>query len=599
MKNVSINTKKVVVIAMSAALLTGFIGCDDPRWVANKVAKAIKEKRLVDHLAELEGLAVATGDSTSGNRAAGTQGYTNSVDYIVQTLERYGYDVTLQPFDFRRWVEQDDTVLKVNGHELIHIRDATDEIPADYAAMTYSGGSSGALSANIAFVTPDFNFESPDYDSTDGCETSDFSGIDVVGKVAVIQRGGCSFDAKVVNAQTAGAVGVIVFNQGNSDGRKGVINGTLGSGSNATIPAFGARYDLGKSWHDAVQTEPVNAMLTVAVTDNVIVTQNILTETPGGDPNQIVMLGAHLDSVSVGPGINDNGSGSAGVLEYAIKLKKRLKLMHIKQKNKVRFAWWAAEEAGLLGSQHYTNELFGDLYNQAQQQIMKELGISDPSDLTDAHYELIEARYKELNPVKIYLNFDMIGSPNYIFGVMDGDLSDTKDSPDNAYSGDFEPPEGTSHIEGMFNEFFTNKEESTIAQALSKRSDYAGFADWDVAFGGLFTGAENVKSATEATLFGGEVDVAYDKCYHQKCDDLNNVNFTAMTTNTKAMAFVATFYAMSEDLFSDGEEKVKAANKLRAFAPTSKHRIGDKIKAASRKSADHGHFDGDFDQDKK
>jgi len=599
MKNISLNTKKVIVIAISAALLTGFVGCNDPRWVANKLAKAIKEKSLVDHLVVLEGLAVATGDSTSGNRAAGTQGYANSVDYIVQTLEQYGYEVTLQPFDFRRWVESDDTVINVNGQDLVHIRDATDQVPADYAAMTYSGSSSGALSADITFVTPDFNFDSPNYDSTDGCETTDFSRIDVVGKVAVIQRGGCTFDTKVVNAQAAGAVGVIVFNQGNSDGRKGVINGTLGGDSTATIPAFGARYDLGKSWHDAGQTNPAKAMLTISVTDDVIVTQNILTETPAGDPDQIVMLGAHLDSVAAGPGINDNGSGSAGVLEYAIKLKKRLKLMHIEQKNKVRFAWWAAEEAGLLGSEHYTNELFGDLYNQAQQLIMAELSIGDPADLTNAHYELIEARYKELNPIKIYLNFDMIGSPNYIFGVMDGDLSDTKDSPDNAYPGDFQPPAGTSHIEGMFNEFFTDNGESTIAQALSKRSDYAGFADWDVAFGGLFTGAENLKSAAEATLFGGEVDVAYDKCYHQTCDDMNNVNFGAMTTNTKAMAYVATFYAMSEELFTDGEQNEQVTSKLRAFAPTSTRRIGDKIKAASREHADHGHFNGDFDQDKK
>ncbi|MCM2248947.1 hypothetical protein MYF60_28725, partial [Klebsiella pneumoniae] len=76
----------------------------------------------------------------------------------------------------------------------------------------------------------------------------------------------------------------------------------------------------------------------------------------------------------------------------------------------------------------------------------------------------------------------------------------------NAYTGDFEPPYGTSDIESIFNEFFTSKDSATVPRALSKRSDYAGFADWGVAFGGLFTGAEQTKTAQEVEQFGGEID---------------------------------------------------------------------------------------------
>ncbi|MEZ8145197.1 M28 family metallopeptidase [Enterovibrio norvegicus] len=596
MKTFNVSGKKVIVVAISAALLTGFAGCEDPRWVAKKVSNAMKEKRLVDHLEGLEAIAVPTPDGESTTRAAGSDGYANSVDYITETLERHGYEVTYQAFDFRAWEEQSGTSLSVNGQSLVHVRNATDDIPADFATMSYSGGSDGAVSADIAFVTPDFNFESPDYDDTDGCEASDFDGIDVSGKVAVIQRGGCTFNAKVVNAENAGAVGAIVFNQGNNDGRKAVVNGTLGSDSEATIPAFGARYDLGKEWYDALEANTIAAALNVSVEDEVVETRNVLAETKGGDPDQIVMVGAHLDSVPEGPGINDNGSGTAGILEYAIRLKKKLKKLHVDQKNKVRFAWWAAEEAGLVGSDYYTNEVFGAIYNDAQTQIMEELGITDPSELTDAQRDMVEARYNALNPVKMYLNFDMIGSPNYIYGVMDGDLSDTKDDPNNAYPGDFEPPKGTSDIENLFNEFFTDNDEATIPQALSKRSDYSGFADWGVAFGGLFTGAERVKSAEEAKLFGGEVDVAYDKCYHQACDDLNNVSNEALTKNSRALAYVATYFAMTEELFEEQEEQ-KQRSLLRS-APQDKHRIGEKIKAASRETADHGHFHGDFDQDR-
>jgi Zn-dependent M28 family amino/carboxypeptidase len=198
----------------------------------------------------------------------------------------------------------------------------------------------------------------------------------------------------------------------------------------------------------------------------------------------------------------------------------------------------------------------------------------------------------------MYLNFDMIGSPNYIFGVMDGDLSDTKDSPDNAYTGDFVPPYGTSHIESIFNKFFNQNALSTVPQALSKRSDYAGFADWGVAFGGLFTGAEKTKSQQEAEEFGGEVDIAYDRCYHQACDDANNVSQTALYTNTQSLAYVTTFYAFSEPLFpkqqSDETSKMKLSSHIKPNIP--KLRVGTRLKAA-RSSSDHGHFHGDLDQD--
>lgn len=268
-------------------------------------------------------------------------------------------------------------------------------------------------------------------------------------------------------------------------------------------------------------------------------------------------------------------------------------------KNKVRFAWWAAEEAGLVGSNHYTKTLFEPIYQQAQQQIMDELGISDPAQLTEAQKDLVEARYTQLNKIKLYLNFDMIGSPNYIFGVMDGDLSDTKDSPDNAYTGDFKPPFGTSDIELRFNQFFTDKGEGTIPQALSKRSDYAGFADWGVAFGGLFTGAEKTKTAEEVVKFGGEIDMAYDHCYHQACDDLNNISQKALYVNTQALAYVTTYYAMSKILFPaevSAQPKTMAKQSFR-IQPVEKHRIGTTLKAAHSES-DHGHFHGDFDQEK-
>ena len=591
---VSITTTKTILASVISATLLSGCYWDDPEKAAKHVSNKIDRKAVVEHLVELEGRASATSDGASVTRAAGTDGYQYSVEYIVETMREHNYDVRTQEFDFRAWEELAGTSLNVAGVELVSVRNAAEGEQADFAAMSYSG--SGAVNAPAVFITPDFRFDAPDYDSTDGCEASDFDGLDVTGKVAVIQRGGCSFNDKVVNAQGAGATGVIVFNQGNDEGRTDVVNGTLGSDSGATIPAFGARFDLGKQWYDASQTGDVNVILNINVQDEMVVTQNIIAETKGGDANQIVMLGAHLDSVPEGPGINDNGSGTAGLLEYAVTLAD----LNAPVKNKVRFAWWAAEEAGLVGSEYYTTELFGPLYTQAEQEILAQFELEDPSQFTPEQQELVEARYNELNKVKLYLNFDMIGSPNYIFGVMDGDLSDTKDSPDNAYTGDFQPPYGTSHIESKFNDFFNKKKEATVPQALSKRSDYAGFADWGVAFGGLFTGAEKAKSAEEADLFGGDTGIAYDVCYHKACDDLNNISQKALYVNTRSLAYVTTFYAFSQPIFPEQQAEPKAM--ARSFSvnvePVDKLRIGEKLKAADSVS-DHDHFHGDFDQDRE
>ncbi|PKF76625.1 aminopeptidase [Vibrio sp. vnigr-6D03] len=587
------NTKlSLIAISVASVMLSG---CT-PELYAKYVSDQIEKDAVVKHLDKLEKRAVPTPDGSALTRAAGTKGYKRSLKYIAKKLRKAGYKVTKQGFDFRSWQELPNTSVMVDGKTLLSTKDVGEGEVADYATMSYSGSSNGTVDGNIVFVTPDFRFDQPDYDDTDGCEATDFDGKDVTGKVAVIQRGGCSFNAKATNAQAAGATGVIIFNQGNSEGRKGVVAGTLSRDSTVTIPTFGLRYDLGKQWFDDLANGAINASLNVTVMNRIVKTHNLIAETRRGDDDQVVMLGAHLDSVPEGPGINDNGSGSAGLLEYALTLADT----GIKPRNKIRFAWWAAEEAGLIGSNYYTEELFKPILDEARKQIMEELGIEDPADLTEEQNKLVEARYNEMNNVKLYLNFDMIGSPNYIYGVMDGDLSDTKDSPDNAYTGDFEPPFGTSDIETQFINFFGDNGETTVPQALSKRSDYAGFADWGVAFGGLFTGAEKLKSAEEVGEFGGDIDVAYDKCYHRACDDSTNVSHKALFMNTKALTYVTTYYAMSEDLFPEPAEPKAAARHARSFsaesAPKDTLRIGERLKAADSVS-DHDHFHGDFDQD--
>ncbi|NND13105.1 MAG: M28 family peptidase [Acidimicrobiia bacterium] len=219
------------------------------------------------------------------------------------------------------------------------------------------------------------------------------------------------------------------------------------------------------------------------------------------------MVGAHLDSVGEGPGIQDNGSGSGAILEVALQMAK------VKPVNQVRFAWWGAEEAGLLGSEHYVDNL---------------------SD-------------EELDKIALYLNFDMIGSPNYFFGIYDGDDSDAV--------GAGPGPEGSAQIEKTFEAYFNMVGEPFQGTDFSGRSDYGPFIAVGIPAGGLFTGAEGIKTADEVALYGGTAGDQYDPCYHLACDTFDNISLHALDVNSDAVAFATLNYAMSTELINDGRSK--------------------------------------------
>ncbi|MFJ4565756.1 M28 family metallopeptidase [Streptomyces caelestis] len=204
---------------------------------------------------------------------------------------------------------------------------------------------------------------------------------------------------------------------------------------------------------------------------------NLIADWPGGDANRVVMAGSHLDSVSSGPGINDNGSGSAAVLETALAVSRA----QYKPAKHLRFAWWGAEEVGLVGSRHYVNRL----------------ATGDRSRIS------------------AYLNFDMIGSPNPGYFVYDDDPA----------------------IEKTFKEYFTGLGVPTeIETEGDGRSDHAPFKSAGVPVGGLFTGASRTKTAAQAAKWGGTAGRAFDRCYHSSCDTTANIDDTALDRNSDAVA---------------------------------------------------------------
>jgi Zn-dependent M28 family amino/carboxypeptidase len=216
------------------------------------------------------------------------------------------------------------------------------------------------------------------------------------------------------------------------------------------IPVVGASYADGVALSQAGST----AFVKVDPPQNITV-NNVLAESQSGDPNNVIMAGAHLDSVQRGPGINDNGSGSGALLEVAEQMAK------VKPRNMVRFAWWGAEEAGLVGSTAYVNSL----------------------------------SQEELDRITLYLNFDMVGSPNHVFFIYDGDDSDGVG---------FGPgPEGSAQIEKTFERYFESVGEPYKGTDFSGRSDYGPFIAAGIPSGGLFTGAEGIKTAEEAAIWGG------------------------------------------------------------------------------------------------
>jgi len=438
---------------------------------SSKLTKAVTAKNIEKHLAALQDIA----DANGGTRAAGTEGHVQSAEYIEAKLQHAGYTTTRQEFSYD----------KTNLDRAEFSQLAPD--PVDYALtdqfypMDFSG--EGDVSAPATAV--DVNVTG-DHASTSGCEAEDFTGF-TAGNIAIIQRGSCSFAIKAANAEAAGASGVVIFNQGNDvpgDDRLGVIFGTLGA-IGTGIPVVGTSYEIGETLSLATAPE---LRLVVETTTTTVNTFNVLASTAKGDPTKQVVVGAHLDSVPEGPGINDNGSGSAANLELAIQLAKTKTV----PTNQITFAWWSGEEDGLQGSNYFV------------------------SQLTD----------EQAANIALNLNFDMVASPNAVNFVYDGD--------GDAFG--TAGPEGSAEIEHVFNDYFTSKNIPFAPTAFDGRSDYFGFINAGIPAGGLFTGAEGIKTADEAAVFGGTAGEPYDPCYHQACDTSANISDATLEVNADAIA---------------------------------------------------------------
>lgn len=426
----------------------------------DSLASAVTGAAVTGHIRALQSIA----DAHGGNRAAGTPGYDASVDHVAQVLRDAGFDVTTPGFDYPRF-DAGTTSLTAGGADV------------RATALQYTRGTDGKP------VTG-----SPVTVERVGCAPGDYPA-DSRGAVVVVGRGECTFTRKATLAAAAGAVGMVVVNSSDEP----LVGATLGADNTTSIPVVGVDRAAG----GRVRNAPSVALSTTARTTTVA-SRSVIAQTRTGARDDVVMAGAHLDSVDAGPGINDNATGAAAVLETALRMGSTPSAPR-----GVRFAFWGAEEEGLIGSGRYV--------------------------------ESLDERARE--SVSAYLNFDMLGSPNAGFFVLDGDDSDRR--------GAGPGPSGSDRIEAVFSRFYESRRIPTAPADLVGRSDYAPFAEAGIPIGGTETGAEQEKSAEQARKWGGRAGTPFDPNYHSARDTVDNVNADALAISSSAVGYAVATCALS------------------------------------------------------
>ncbi|MDT5260212.1 MAG: hypothetical protein QOD10_5292 [Mycobacterium sp.] len=484
----------LAVIALPALL----IGCSD-RGVnsqqatgnpaaaefANAIHNKVTTDAMMGHLAKLQDIA----NANNGTRAVGTPGYEASVDYVVNTLRNSGFDVQTPEFSGR--VSHTDT-----------------------PAVTVGGKTVDARALDFSIGTPPDGVSGPLVPSGDGpgCQASDFDGLPVQGAVVLVDRGTCPFAQKEDAAARRGAVAMIVAD--NVDEQQ--MGGTLGANTDVKIPVVGVTKSAGVQ----LRARPGLTVVKLNASVQSFKARNVIAQTKTGSPTDVVMAGAHLDSVPEGPGIDDNGSGVAAVLETAVQLGNS-PAVH----NAVRFGFWGAEELGLIGSRNYVESL----------------------DLDG------------LKGIALYLNFDMLASPNPGYFTYDGDQSLPSEA-----RGQPVVPEGSAGIERTLAAYLKSAGKTAQDTSFDGRSDYDGFTLAGIPAGGLFSGAEEKKSAEQAKLWGGTAGEAFDPNYHQKTDTLDHIDRTALGINGGGVAYTVAWYA----------QDISGRNGVPVMADRTRHVLG-------------------------
>jgi hypothetical protein len=467
-----------------------------------KLLECIRTDDLWSHMTAFQAIADAhAGPDGHPSRNSGEPGYLASALYVANLMSKWGYKVNIQTYKFFYFAFVGTPVLR-----------EISPVAHDYALLNdwnpgqSTGNTTAAIQPAGGIVIP----PTPSPSSSSGCAASDFAGF-VPGRVALIQRGTCNFGVKVLNAQAAGASGVVIFNEGNP-GRTGVLNGSLSDANGnrivPTIPvaftSFGVGSNLYSQYNQAVHNStplPTINLDIQSVSNPNADDYNVIADSAGGNPNHVLVVDAHLDAI-YGAGMLDNASGSATILDIAQMMAK------VKPRNKLRFIWFGGEELGLLGSQAYVNNL-------------------SPTELSHIGYDL---------------DADVTATPNYDIGVLDPAAPDffgrtvSTTFPQNVYA-----PSQIARDQAI-NYFSSNGMNHILFSPVG--TDAFTFNEAGVPASGVLTGQDCCKTQAEVDLFGGytgnyegnlpSTDGGCVDNPFRWCDNLGNNNQAVMTFMSRA-----------------------------------------------------------------
>jgi hypothetical protein len=456
----------IAVTALASCSSTESASAPDlPRDAAGKVTA----DGMNTHLRKLQEIA----DANKGSRAEGTPGFDASVDYVVKVLKDKGFDVQTPEFDRLDRTEGGNPTLTVTGRGY----------HADQASLLV-GTPPGGL--NAITLRPQ---------KAPGCSAADYGTVSVKGAIAVVDDTGCSVGVKQNAAVAKGAVGLLVVSGPGTTGPAGLF--TPGYYQQLTIP-------VGVIDRDAdAALRRTNAPVKLVLDSKPIMVKarNVVAQTKAGDTKNIVLAGAHLASTPHSPGLNENGSGVAALLEAASALGPQPKIA-----NAVRFVFWGSEAEG-------PTKYLGGLARD------------------------------QLDDIALYLGADALGSPNAGYFTYDGDQSGqpNPDIPPQSV------PAGSAGIERTLAGYLNLGGVRPADMPLSRTADYAPFLAAGVPIGGLTTGTSQRKTEVQARLWGGQAGVAFDPNYHTPRDNIDNVDRKALSVMGQALAFALGTYAQAVD----------------------------------------------------
>ncbi|CAF4258646.1 unnamed protein product, partial [Rotaria sp. Silwood2] len=474
---------------------------------ANNPVSLIEEIRIGDLLRHLEQLQVIA-DNSNGTRAVGTRGFNGTIDYITDQLrQNTNFLIQHQNLTIANYLVRGTPQLqsRINGVENDHV------YLTDFTSMTFSGRANFPSFTRL-FVIPNL-----------GCQDADWTSVSTNDSVALVGRGNCTYTEKAAFAEKYRVKGLLIHNSEIAADNARPIQG-LTTIINSTIPTFFLSYNLGKHLANAtVNVADVGMKMSIDVADAEGV-RNICADTPSGDKTKTILIGAHSDSVMAGSGIDDNGSGTVGILVLALSLARLFQKSpdtYPKYLHRIRFCWWGAEEVGLLGSKYHVEQLLSSDNNKEGERFQDYL---------------------------LNLNYDMIAGPNYLFGIYDGETVPTNTPPS--------ARRGTNRISNLFQQWFIQRKLPWTRIEFGGGSDYAPFLAKGLPVGGIHTGTSEIKTPSERDEYaamlgtgnGGIANAALDPCYHLQCDRISNIDTFAYETVVKAAAYAIEYLGRMNNL---------------------------------------------------